>query len=172
MQLELFKEEEIDVYKDIKKVDVADVIDPTTGKLFVENMEKDLYYLYKTGCPHEILKDQGNIFPGVYSVRSKKWLSLHPDPNLYVKFTVDLENKKSNSRKKITLHRIVAAAFIENNDPERKKVVDHKNNRKYDYKLENLRWLTQSENSRKENKTDGIAAKLIQDEIKKIKDNE
>ena len=99
-------------------------------------------------------------------------VELHPDPNLYVKFTVDLENKKSNSRKKITLHRIVAAAFIENNDPERKKVVDHKNNRKYDYKLENLRWLTQSENSRKENKTDGIAAKLIQDEIKKIKDNE
>ena len=73
MQLELFKAEQVNVYKDIESIDIAEIVDPTTGKLVLQNVKKDAYYLYKTGCPHKILKDQGDIFPGVYSKVSGKF---------------------------------------------------------------------------------------------------
>ena len=150
MQLELFKAEQVNVYKDIESIDIAEIVDPTTGKLVLQNVKKDAYYLYKTGCPHKILKDQGDIFPGVYSKVSGKFLKLHFE-NDYLKFTVDLKNKKTNSRKKVNFHRLIASAFIVNDDPKTKKVVDHINELKYDYRLENLRWLSQSENSKRGN---------------------
>ena len=67
------------------------------------------------------------------------------------KFTVDSKDKKTNLRKKVNFHRLVASAFIVNDDPKTKKVVDHINELKYDYRLENLRWLSQSENSKRGN---------------------
>ena len=77
MQLELFKAEQVNVYKDIESIDIAEIVDPTTGELVLKNVKKDAYYLYKTGCPHKILKDEGDIFPGVYSKVSGKFLKLH-----------------------------------------------------------------------------------------------
>ena len=170
MQFELFKTEQVNVYKDIESIDITEIVDPTTGKLVLKNVKKDAYYLYKTGCSHKILKDEGDIFPGVYSKVSGKFLKLHFE-NHYVKFTVDLKDKKTNSRKKVNFHRLVASAFIVNDDPKTKKVVDHINELKYDYRLENLRWLSQSENSKRGNLKRGAGAKLIQDEIKRLNDN-
>lgn len=43
------------------------------------------------------------------------------------------------------LHRLLALAFIPN--PSNLKVVNHKNGNKFDNKLENLEWVTHSENS-------------------------
>ncbi len=150
MQLELFKAEQVNVYKDIESIDIAEIVDPTTGELVLKNVKKDAYYLYKTGCPHKILKDEGDIFPGVYSKVSGKFLKLHFE-NQYLKFTVDSKDKKTNLRKKVNFHRLVASAFIVNDDPKTKKVVDHINELKFDYRLENLRWLSQSENSKRGN---------------------
>lgn len=45
------------------------------------------------------------------------------------------------------LHTIVAKAIIRNNDPENKKVVDHINKDRTDFGIENLEWVTFSENS-------------------------
>lgn len=45
------------------------------------------------------------------------------------------------------LHTILAKAFITNDDPENKKVVDHVNRDRADFRLENLEWVTFSENS-------------------------
>lgn len=44
------------------------------------------------------------------------------------------------------IHRIVATAFIPN--PRKKAVVDHINNDKLDYRIANLRWVSDSENKR------------------------
>lgn len=52
---------------------------------------------------------------------------------------------KEGMRKKITVHRLVADAFIEN--LENKRCVDHVNNDKLDNRVDNLRWATDSENT-------------------------
>lgn len=59
--------------------------------------------------------------------------------------TVDLW--KNNTRKKVTIHHLLAEAFIPN--PENKPTVDHKDGNRQNNDLSNLRWATYSEqNSR------------------------
>jgi hypothetical protein len=48
---------------------------------------------------------------------------------------------------KINFHQLVAMAFVPNTEPDKKTIVDHINGWKVDYRIENLRWLTPSENS-------------------------
>jgi len=58
----------------------------------------------------------------------------------------DLEYKNVMINKKnYRLHRLIASAFIPN--PNNLKVVNHKNGNKFDNRLENLEWVTHSENS-------------------------
>lgn len=47
-----------------------------------------------------------------------------------------------------SIHRIVARCFIPNDDPENKTMVDHINGNRVDYRIENLRWVSASENSK------------------------
>ena len=51
---------------------------------------------------------------------------------------------KNNKGKNYTIHRLVAQYYIPN--PENKRCVDHINRDRKDNRLENLRWVTDSEN--------------------------
>ena len=51
-------------------------------------------------------------------------------------------------RKQVSKHRLIAQQFIENNEPDTKIQADHINRIRNDNRLENLRWVTPSENSR------------------------
>jgi hypothetical protein len=61
---------------------------------------------------------------------------------------VDKEHFKEVIKEyEFALHRLVALAFIPNDDP-KKTIVDHINGNRCDYKITNLRWATNKENSR------------------------
>ena len=53
---------------------------------------------------------------------------------------------KNNKQKHFSIHRLIALAFIPN--PDNKPCVDHINRDRKDNRIENLRWVTKSENSR------------------------
>jgi hypothetical protein len=56
---------------------------------------------------------------------------------------------KNGKRKNMTVHKLVANTFIANLDY--KQCIDHKNNNKLDNNINNLRWATNTENSRNRN---------------------
>ena len=84
-------------------------------------------------------------FGRVKSMPNKVWNSeriLKPLKQTYS--TIDL--CKDAKVKKLTIHRIVAKTFIPNN--ENKPDVNHINGDKHDNRLENLEWVTKSENQK------------------------
>lgn len=60
----------------------------------------------------------------------------------YVVFNISVNGRQKTAY----LHRLLAEAFIPN--PENKPQVNHKNGIKYDNRLSNLEWVTESENSK------------------------
>ena len=52
----------------------------------------------------------------------------------------------NGKQKTLKLHRLLAIAFIPNDDPEKKIEIDHINGVRDDNRLENLRWVTHQEN--------------------------
>ena len=53
---------------------------------------------------------------------------------------------KDGKQKHFSIHRLIALAFIPN--PDNKPCIDHINRNKSDNRIENLRWVTKSENQR------------------------
>lgn len=69
-------------------------------------------------------------------------IKVFPGTNLYLNFNVH----QNGVHRQLTVHKTVAEAFIKNDDPQTKKIVNHINHNKFDNRSENLEWTTQYEN--------------------------
>ena len=86
--------------------------------------------------PNYLISDQGRV----YSCKRKKFLK--PANNGRGYFIVDLS--KNGIRKNLTIHRLVALAFIPN--PENKRTINHIDGIKTNNHADNLEWCSQKEN--------------------------
>ena len=58
-------------------------------------------------------------------------------------------------------HILIAKQFIPNDDPINKKIVDHKNHRRNDYHISNLRWISPKDNNRNKQGRNGIVYEYV-----------
>lgn len=80
------------------------------------------------------------------------------------------ESKGDNGYMKLNLknklcykHRIIALQFIPNDDPENKTQVDHINKIKDDNHIENLRWITPTQNNRNRSRINNTEYEFVDD---------
>jgi hypothetical protein len=78
----------------------------------------------------------------IFSTSAKRFLKIKTDSSGYKMIDI----YKGGIQRSILMHREVANLFIENTDPENKTYVNHINKVKDDNRVENLEWVTPSEN--------------------------
>lgn len=102
---------------------------------------ENLYEITKNGIIRRIAYDTNRIH-NTYKNKLPMIIKQQPDKDGYMRITLR-KNEKVNI---IPVHRLVARTFIPN--PENKEQVNHKNGIKNDNRVENLEWVTSSENIR------------------------
>lgn len=84
--------------------------------------------------PQYEVSNMGNV----RNSKTGKLLNPYEDGRGYLRVKLD--------RKNCRLHILVATAFVHNDDPGFKNVVNHKKGKKHDCRASQLEWVTQSEN--------------------------
>ena len=89
------------------------------------------------GYPDYLATEDGKVF----SVKKNKWLKNSLMRNGY--YVTTLRNI-SNTKKTVFIHRILGTTYLEN--PNNYPMINHKNGIKADNRLENLEWVSASQN--------------------------
>ena len=135
-----------------EKVDLSTLKTLKTRKIPMDVLPKGRYFIYKTGGINPFMKELGPIFPFIKNDKGKI-LSQSPltsgkdAPYPHLKIYVKSSSKKQSQTLQLFLHKMVGLAFLKNDDFENKWVIDHLNGNIFDYRPENLEWVTPSENS-------------------------
>jgi AP2 domain/HNH endonuclease len=107
--------------------------------LFVRNLKIDGYEHLLISY---IVKLDGS--PWIWNSKTKRWLSTRKINTGYWKSSVKLPKKKTRD---FRTNQMLGLTFIPNPDPEHFTIVHHKNNERWDNRLENLEWVTPKRNA-------------------------
>ena len=91
------------------------------------------YAIDRSGTIIEVFT--GNIIP----INSNRGIQGYPSGWIY--------DPDSNRKREITVHRLLALAWLQNNDYVEKFIINHKDGDKYNHSLSNLEWCSYSENA-------------------------
>ena len=121
------------------------------------SIPKDCYTLHSTGSTDHLFPKLGSVFPYIINDKTKKILKAHLWGNGadYRYWFCSVKGKQYT----FNCHTLVASAFIINDDPKIKKVVLHQNNRKFDFRVSNLKWGSWVENNRFKKNGDMVKAR-------------
>lgn len=86
-----------------------------------------------------------NSYGRVWSDKSKKWLAPSNNGKGY-QIVILFKNGKQVCK---SVHRLVAEAFVPNDDPQTKTEVDHLDGNRANNRADNLQWLSHTDNVRK-----------------------
>jgi len=153
-----------DLKNKIKDVDYVD-ISTISSDLFDEKrkhsynlLPKDKYLIFKTGGANRWRPELGKSFPYIKNMETNHVLGINLH-RTYIRTMITSQpiSFASPVSIELRLHRIAAEAFIENDNVEKKLVVDHINHDRLDYRVENLRWTTYSNNNKGVKKMRGVS---------------
>ena len=110
-------------------------------------MKTDFVEHPKTNYMHKIIKILGQDFiiysdGRLFDINKGIFKKKHLSSSGYYDYCIHINNE----HKFYNIHRLVAEAFIPN--PDNKPCIDHINTIRTDNRIQNLRWVTQSENMR------------------------
>tara|TARA_R100000234_G_C4909024_1_gene139018 strand:- start:83 stop:556 length:474 start_codon:yes stop_codon:yes gene_type:complete len=140
----------------VKDIDYVDISTLPSSKWRVNAFDKltpNTFFIFKTGHNNPALNDDNKIYPYLKSYKqnpSGKVISYRYGgyQNGYPRYDI-MDNGFSI---KAYVHNLVALAFIVNDMPDKKKIVDHIDGNMHNYHPDNLRWVTFSENSKPKRK--------------------
>lgn len=110
-------------------------------------IEENKYIAYPTGGEHplEKYKKLGNVFPFILNTKKNKPVKVRLTRNQYP--CLGLRENKSTID--FMAHEIFALAFVENLCPDILWMVDHLDEDKLNFQINNLKWKTQGDNQKK-----------------------
>lgn len=85
---------------------------------------------------------------GQFRIKDTKKLLTSVNNKTLVDYPKIILRASTVKEKRFAIHRLLAITFIVNDNPSEKTVVDHINRNKFDYSLNNLRWVSISENNK------------------------
>jgi hypothetical protein len=153
-QLDFFKKQPYKTIKD-ECVDLSKIkfVSPDLGigksgrTWDYSDIPEGKYFIFKTGGFNRFRKEMGSVFPRLINkITGTEYavcLETGSDAG-YLNWSFKIKSGKSL---KIKCHRLVAEAFLENEDPQYYSIVDHKNHDMKDYRVKNLNWVTLSQNA-------------------------
>ena len=131
--------------KNIDYIDITDVkmVKHKNRTHDYSMLPKNKYYLFKSGGINKYMEEEGNCFPYIQNKNTGKIFTAGVTESAsYPKMTITEEIDGKIVGFYIAIHKIVAEAFIENDMPKLKTLVDHKDGNRFDYRVQNLRWVT------------------------------
>ena len=143
--------------KDVDYVDLQQMIwvDPGTGfkpKHDYIMLPEDTLILFKSGGRNQYMPEEGDSFPYLQNKKTGNVLQFKMVDYEYPTYNFSYKGMHWKFR----IHKIVSQAFIENDNPKIKTLVDHKNHQRWDYRVSNLRWVSPSENAKNKKKGEGM----------------